>query len=169
MEHPPVLFYTGVIIKTEQMFQVLTAGRVLAPSFHSTFLDENKQFWLASGSNNIWLAINSVIGLAAGGSGKAVSRWGWPCTALMPIAPTPSFPNESQPRGSSRSWGALVWTLWSNAWALLSGRSREKEMGPKEDWWWGGGTSRLGSHYHTRLLFLLLLFLRFRGKLVHVL
>lgn len=92
MEHPPVeLFYMGVIIKTEQMFQVLTAGRVLAPSFHSAFLDENKQFWLASGSNDIWLAINSVIGLAAGGSGKAVSRWGWPCTALMPIAPTPSY------------------------------------------------------------------------------
>lgn len=129
------LFYTGVIIKTEQMFQVLTAGRVLAPSFHSAFLDENKQFWLASGSNDIWLAINSVIGLAAGGSGKAVSRWGWPCTALMPIAPTPSFPNEPQPRGSTRSWGALVWTMPEHFFLAGVGRRKwdQRKTGGGED------------------------------------
>ena len=53
------------------MFHVLTAGSVLAPSFHRAFLDENEQFWLASVSNDIWLTINSVIRLAAGGSGNA--------------------------------------------------------------------------------------------------
>lgn len=163
------LFCTGVIIETEQMFHVLTAGRVLAPSFHSAFLDENKQFWLASSSSDIWLTVNSVIGLAAGGSGDAESRWGWPRAALMPIAPTQSLLNEPQPGIGTCSWGALVWTPWSNACTLLSGRSREKKMGPKEAWWWGGGTSRLGGHYHTGVLFLLLLFLKFRGELVRVL
>lgn len=53
------------------MFHVLTAGIVLTPSFHRAFLDENEQFWLASVRNDIWLTINSVIRLAAGGSGNA--------------------------------------------------------------------------------------------------
>lgn len=53
------------------MFHVLTAGRVLAPSLYRASLDENEQFWLASVGNDIWLTINPVIGLAAGGSGKA--------------------------------------------------------------------------------------------------
>lgn len=64
-----------VIIKNrasyEQMFHVLMAGCVLAPSFHRAYLDDNKQIWLASVNNDIWLTINPVIRLAAGGSGNA--------------------------------------------------------------------------------------------------
>lgn len=87
------------------MSHVLTAGSVLAPKFHSAFLDGNKQFWLASDSDDIWLTVDSVIRLAAGGSGNAGSWWDWPCTAQ----PQALF-YESKSGSSTGSFGAQVCT-----------------------------------------------------------